>query len=483
MVSTTFLAVGLLAAACTMLVARAAPLTCTFQVGGQPFDFSTLSRDRPFVLRNQHDDIHPTDFYDYYLNFCSTFTMCKANLTGSAVQVAAGTLGQATESCRLAANWAQSAPVIAPLDGKNPSSGVSILVGGGQTYSGSGNTSCKGVPRSVMFKLGCDCFADDIGLPSRLTFSEEGSCGPYIFTGSTYSACPVGSCKFNPDNPQPQNSWCQFNGQLTGTYYDLNPLMSPTDYYLRNQSDLDDPVAYDYRLNVCGYVNYGCKTRNESVAQFPTRTRTGDATCKNCGIFSGDSRLEETPDGVRMTYLYGAMYGTRIGCQNRERRSILLLTCDCNGPTTSNGMKFTHIPRDTGDCDYVFFGKTALACAAGACTGSGSRSTHKSLSGGWIFIIVLFVLTAVYFLGGFIIKSAKGARGLAACPNNEFWANFYSLVADGIYFLAHGCKPRVSYTGMDDSDVPRGVGTSSGPAAVSAPAPTTAPSSSGYGSL
>ena len=57
------------------------------------------------------------------------------------------------------------------------------------------------------------------------------------------------------------------------------------------------------------------------------------------------------------------------------------------------------------------------------------------ISGGWVFIIILFVSTILYFLAGTVYKAkVKGAAGVEAVPNIDFWRDLPSLVKDGVSF-------------------------------------------------
>ncbi|KAG5882995.1 hypothetical protein JTB14_033452 [Gonioctena quinquepunctata] len=70
------------------------------------------------------------------------------------------------------------------------------------------------------------------------------------------------------------------------------------------------------------------------------------------------------------------------------------------------------------------------------------KTDHHGLSGGSVFLIILIVVGAIYFVGGaLILYFIRGARGQEMIPNVDFWKNLPGLVKDGVIFLLSGCKP------------------------------------------
>ncbi|MES1916707.1 MAG: hypothetical protein MHM6MM_008504 [Cercozoa sp. M6MM] len=59
----------------------------------------------------------------------------------------------------------------------------------------------------------------------------------------------------------------------------------------------------------------------------------------------------------------------------------------------------------------------------------------SGMSGGWVFILILFISTLVYCLAGAAYKAKRhGARGVEAVPNIDFWRDLPGLVKDGCKF-------------------------------------------------
>ncbi|XP_015116868.1 cation-dependent mannose-6-phosphate receptor [Diachasma alloeum] len=69
----------------------------------------------------------------------------------------------------------------------------------------------------------------------------------------------------------------------------------------------------------------------------------------------------------------------------------------------------------------------------------------KALSTGSVLVILFFVFTGLYFIGGAaILIYCRGAVGRETIPNYEFWADLPALVRDGVTFTLSGCSA-VSY--------------------------------------
>jgi hypothetical protein len=68
------------------------------------------------------------------------------------------------------------------------------------------------------------------------------------------------------------------------------------------------------------------------------------------------------------------------------------------------------------------------------------------LSTGSVLVILFFVFTTLYFVGGAIaLKLLRGAEGKEMIPNYDFWADLPHLVSDGFTFVITGCQTTPSY--------------------------------------
>jgi hypothetical protein len=101
------------------------------------------------------------------------------------------------------------------------------------------------------------------------------------------------------------------------------------------------------------------------------------------------------------------------------------------------------------------------------------RTRTLPLSGGWVFVIFLIVLSVVYFGGGMAYKRLSlGSSGIESIPNIAFWRAFDANVRLGASWVVHTvtCRPMPNlmdaeeqyyhgirgddYEGMDDSGQP-----------------------------
>jgi len=101
---------------------------------------------------------------------------------------------------------------------------------------------------------------------------------------------------------------------------------------------------------------------------------------------------------------------------------------------------------------YTFQLTTPLACP-GYTPPTVTITTSVSISGGWIFIIILCVVFPVYFIAGFIYGwKVKGQSGTEACPNIGFWRNLPGLIKEGFTFTIDkikGCCGKGGNTSYD----------------------------------
>ncbi|XP_076235970.1 cation-dependent mannose-6-phosphate receptor [Calliopsis andreniformis] len=65
-----------------------------------------------------------------------------------------------------------------------------------------------------------------------------------------------------------------------------------------------------------------------------------------------------------------------------------------------------------------------------------AQLSTKGLSTGSVLVILLFVFSGIYFIGGAIVlKLLRGATGWEMIPNHQFWRELPSYVRDGIVFV------------------------------------------------
>jgi hypothetical protein len=117
--------------------------------------------------------------------------------------------------------------------------------------------------------------------------------------------------------------------------------------------------------------------------------------------------------------------GSKTGSSNTRQIQITFY-CDPSATGATKPLFLTENGNSAAKTiAYTYSWTTALACGG-----------SSGLSGGSIFMIIVLVVTVVYFAGGYAYMYKKhGARGVEAIPNLEFWRNLPGLVKDGWMFV------------------------------------------------
>nr|XP_050862163.1 uncharacterized protein LOC127069323 isoform X2 [Vespula vulgaris] len=70
-----------------------------------------------------------------------------------------------------------------------------------------------------------------------------------------------------------------------------------------------------------------------------------------------------------------------------------------------------------------------------------NQMSAGTVSIGSTLVILLFVFSGLYFIGGAIaLRLLRGATGWEMLPNHEFWCDLPSLIRDGITFTFNCCR-------------------------------------------
>ncbi|CAF1034175.1 unnamed protein product [Adineta ricciae] len=209
------------------------------------------------------------------------------------------------------------------------------------------------------------------------------------------------SCIYDVGNGQKLDIRTLGNANGKGPKYDNIPNSSP--------------VPYTFNWNGC----------------FPYSKAKGDCTnaaaCytdKNTGASTLIAKHDKV-DFENHENVYTLIYHTS---------SILLtvyLTCREDGVEKINGR------QDDQQIFNIYL--QSPCCCPGKCHYSGDRS----LSGGAIFIIILFVLLVVYIVGGMIfLRYARGATGADMIPNRLMWLGIVSYAIDGVRYSIQVVRQR-----------------------------------------
>jgi len=116
------------------------------------------------------------------------------------------------------------------------------------------------------------------------------------------------------------------------------------------------------------------------------------------------------------------------------------LDFQCDPSITTIGAPTFEI--ETPKLFYNFAWATSLACP----TNAPPPGTGGKLSGGGIFLILVFCLFAVYVAAGITYNVVrKKATGKEIIPNVEFWLAIPGLVKDGVMFIVNSTCRRSGY--------------------------------------
>lgn len=155
----------------------------------------------------------------------------------------------------------------------------------------------------------------------------------------------------------------------------------------------------------------------------PSNPQTGGVTAKYKGAAPSDS----DPYWCSFNPATGAQY---------EREAHFVFQCD---PSVSSVNVVKAIQNSSNYCRYKILFGTQYACAA---------TLNGGMSGGWVFILILFIGFIVYVVVGALITYSQ--ERVWAFPNKEFWGNFFGLVSAGVAFVTGGCKKGGSGGGYSD---------------------------------
>jgi len=219
-----------------------------------------------------------------------------------------------------------------------------------------------------------------------------------------------------------------------GSSYDLSQLS--TAGILNAPQTGTDGTPYVYNVTVCGNQPMGCNNANcagpntAGICQTWSDGSGSHARC--CGRFDGSATVVALTGkrGVVITYDNGDACGSCLPAGPRS--TILTILCGGSGvwsPVTVTGGA-PNIPA------IIYINGTSGTL----CGGSGS------LSGGWIFIIILLCLGFVYLIGGIIFNAAiRKQSGKEMIPNITFWSDMPGLIADGGRFIGNKVRGKSGY--------------------------------------
>jgi len=146
----------------------------------------------------------------------------------------------------------------------------------------------------------------------------------------------------------------------------------------------------------------------------------------NCNKLAGwDASVPASYDAT--TSMWTIEFNNGATCNNAPRNLQLYLSCKDGGATT-----FTQVVNPSGTCEYDYYLSGSIFCPTGGGGGGGGGGSGSSdsdeLSGGWVFIIILLVVTFVYCTAGFVYNKTKNNKDgswadRSNIPNVNFWTS------------------------------------------------------------
>lgn len=175
--------------------------------------------------------------------------------------------------------------------------------------------------------------------------------------------------------------------------------------------------AYSYIFQVCGDAG-GLK--NAGLVQ-----KEKDGKLVRIGNYT-NTRAIKGSDWILLIYEGGEKYDGH--CSKEARKAMIMISCS---ESAKNDFKvILEDNKKEEDCYYLFELDTNVLCPV----------KSSKLSGGSIFLIVVFSCLALYLTGGFLYQRlVVGAKGVEQFPNYAFWSQIGNLSADGCDFV---CRSR-----------------------------------------
>ncbi|KAL6058396.1 Maintenance of telomere capping protein 6 [Balamuthia mandrillaris] len=218
---------------------------------------------------------------------------------------------------------------------------------------------------------------------------------------------------------------CSGPFELSGKKYNLLTLKNKVgDKDSTFTETLPSGGSFIFYFRICDEVAHSaCQTKKDvSMCQTDTHNNTHD-----CGGFKSSTVQALKGGGEGFELLMTATTDQQV------RNTVVSFKCKADsGVGSLQGAN----PVENPPLTYNFEWTSQYVCPGGG--GGGGGGHHKkspAISGGWIFIICLFSVTLLYFVGGVLYQKFKNnATGKDLIPNVGFWTSLPGLVKDGFVF-------------------------------------------------
>lgn len=204
---------------------------------------------------------------------------------------------------------------------------------------------------------------------------------------------------------------------------------------------------YEYVFSLCG------KNGKAAITQRDVTDTNKDPI--NVALFDNSSMVFGGADWLMLEYHNGHPYTTKHHCNGARREAMIYVRCEKEGKSPQliliEEARFNSHPKaadetfdktqESRNCYYLFELNHPAVC-----------SVNKNLSGGAIFVIIVFSLAAAYLLFGFLYQRfIVGAKGWDQIPNFPFWKKVGNASADGCDFVCRREERASTYKGMADA--------------------------------
>jgi len=209
------------------------------------------------------------------------------------------------------------------------------------------------------------------------------------------------------------------DGGSGSTYFDLSSLAGKD--YPGSDS------GYNYQVSICGSVSETvCNRKQGSVCQY---SPTGSYLHMLSSWANPPAPQWSLLNPTDPTQGVNVLLANGDGCPE-PRQVIFNFECD---KTTPGG---TYTISYSG-CSYLIAFPTKYGCPT---TPTPAPSKSK-ISGGAIFLILIFCSLFVYVVAGCVFKTfRRGTTGIESCPNVEFWRDLPLLVKEGCVATFTCCR-------------------------------------------
>jgi len=225
---------------------------------------------------------------------------------------------------------------------------------------------------------------------------------------------------------------CYFT--LSKTNFNMEPINRGNGPYF---SGTEGARPWTYQMNICGSITAPgpCNDLEGGICQYNQNKPP---------VFNGViGRWKDSPTPPVISLLNPSQptAGLQIAFMNGDnciynsvpipRTALVKLSCQPGTQTMSIGTITADVGVNPNRCLFTFTMTSPYACSVP----DPPPSKNKGLSGGSIFLIILFSVGSAYLLFGFAyLYQVRGSRGMEACPNRDFWSACWVYNKEGCSF-------------------------------------------------